>query len=125
MTCEALVLAWLGLGLWQTAVVRRRSRPAPQWSRALLAHVVGDSGAAPDLLVSGWLAQPVALGLLRPAIILPERFVKDEPRCRLECRHPSRGLSYDAAGCGAIRPPATKPQKRNLLVYAEPARTEE
>ena len=31
-----------------------------------------------------WLAQPVAVGLLRPAIILPERFVEDEPRRRLE-----------------------------------------
>jgi WD40 repeat protein len=80
----ALVLAWLGIGLWQTAVIRRRSWRAPQWSRDLLAPVVGDGGAAPDLLVSGWLAQPVAVGLLRPAIILPERFVEDEPRCRLE-----------------------------------------
>ena len=84
MAGGALVLAWLGIGLWQTAVIRRRSRPAPQWSRDVLAHIVGDGGAAPDLLVSGWLAQPVAVGLLRPAIILPERFVEDEPRRRLE-----------------------------------------
>jgi WD40 repeat protein len=84
VACEALVLAWLGIGLWQTAVIRRQSRTAPQWSRDVLAHIVGDGGAAPDLLVSGWLAQPVAVGLLRPAIILPERFVEDEPRCRLE-----------------------------------------
>jgi beta-lactamase regulating signal transducer with metallopeptidase domain len=80
----ALVLAWLGIGLWQTARIRRQSRPAPQSSRDVLAHIVGDSRAEPDLLVSGWLAQPVAVGLLRPAIILPERFVKDEPRRRLE-----------------------------------------
>ncbi len=79
-----LVLAWLGIGLWQTAVLRRRSRPAPRWSRDVLAEIVGDGRAAPDLLVSGRLAQPVAVGLLRPAIILPERFVEDEPRCRLE-----------------------------------------
>jgi BlaR1 peptidase M56 len=80
----ASVLAWLGIGLWQTVVIRRQSRPAPQWSRAVLAHIVGDGQAAPELLVSGRLAQPVALGLLRPAIILPERFVEDEPRGRLE-----------------------------------------
>ncbi len=80
----ALALAWLGIGLWQTAVLRRRSRPAPRWSRDLLAQIVGDGRAAPDLLVSDRLAQPVAVGLLRPAIILPERFVEDEPRCRLE-----------------------------------------
>ncbi len=80
----ALVLAWLGIGLWQTTVLRRRSRPAPQGSRDVLADIVGDGRASPDLLVSGRLAQPVAVGLLRPAIILPERFVEDEPRCRLE-----------------------------------------
>ena len=34
--------------------------------------------------MSGWLVQPVAVGMLRPAIILPERFVKNEPRRRLE-----------------------------------------
>ena len=45
----ALVLAWLGIGLWQTALIRRRSRPAPQWSRDVLAHIVADAGAAPDL----------------------------------------------------------------------------
>ena len=80
----AAVLAWLGIGLWQTVRIRRQSRPAAHWSREVLAQIVGDGGAAPDLLVSGWLAQPVAVGLLRPAIILPERFVEDEPRCRFE-----------------------------------------
>ncbi len=93
VACGALVLAWLGIGLWQTAVIRRQSRPAPQWSRDVLAHIVGDGGAAPDLLVSGWLAQPVALGLLRPAIILPERFIEDEPRCRLEAALRTNGCT--------------------------------
>ena len=77
---------WPGSG---SACGRRPSSGAdrdarPQWSRDVLAHIVGDGRAVPDLLVSGWLAQPVAVGLLRPAIILPERFVEDEPRCRLE-----------------------------------------
>ena len=80
----ALVLAWLGIGLWQTAVIRCQSYSAPQWSREVLANVVGNGVTAPDLLVSDWLAQPVAVGVLRPAIILPERFVVDEPRSRFE-----------------------------------------
>jgi len=80
----ALALAWLGIGLWQTTILRRRSRPAPRWSRDVLADIVGDGRAAPDLLVSGRLAQPVAVGVLSPAIVLPARFVEDEPRCRLE-----------------------------------------
>ncbi len=79
-----LALAWLGIGLWPTTVLRRQSRPAPRWSRDVLADIVGDGRPAPDLLVSDRLAQPVAVGLLRPTIILPDRFVKDEPRCRLE-----------------------------------------
>jgi hypothetical protein len=84
VTGGALALAWLGIGRWRTTVLRRQSRPAPRWSQAVLAHIVGDGRPAPDLLVSGGLAQPVAVGLLRPAIILPERFVEDEPRGRLE-----------------------------------------
>jgi hypothetical protein len=79
-----LMLAWLGIGYWQTTVIRRRSRPAPQWSRGTLARIVGDGQAAPDLLVSDGLGQPVAVGLLRPTIILADRFVEDEPRSRLE-----------------------------------------
>jgi protocatechuate 3,4-dioxygenase beta subunit len=49
-----------------------------------LAEIVGAGATVPDLLVSGRLAQPVAVGLSRPAIILPEGFIEDEPRCRLE-----------------------------------------
>ena len=63
---SSLMLAWLGIGYWQTTVIRRRSRPAPQWSRGTLARIVGDGQAAPDLLVSDRLGHPVAVGLLRP-----------------------------------------------------------
>ncbi|WP_422928824.1 M56 family metallopeptidase [Singulisphaera sp. PoT] len=84
MVGVATVLAWLGIGLWQTILLRRRSRLAPQSSRELLEQIIGDGRATPDLLLSGRLAQPVAVGLLRPTIILPERFIEEEPRCRLE-----------------------------------------
>jgi BlaR1 peptidase M56 len=79
-----LMLVWLGIGLWQTTAIRRRSRPAPQWSRDALAWIVDDGLAVPDLLVSDELSQPVAVGLLRPSILLPDRFVDDEPQGRLE-----------------------------------------
>jgi hypothetical protein len=78
------MLAWLGIGFWQTRAIRRRSRPAPQWAQDALARIVGGSRHAPELLVSHGLSQPVAVGLLCPTIILPDRFVDDEPRCRLE-----------------------------------------
>ena len=79
-----LMLAWLGIGFWQTAAVRRRSRPAPRSSRDVLSRVVGDGHALPALLLSERLSQPVAIGLLHPTIILPDRFIADEPAHRLE-----------------------------------------
>ena len=97
------MLAWLGIGLWQTVRIRRRSRPAAHWSREVLAEIVGDGGAAQDLLVSGWLAQPVAVGLLRPAIILPERFVQNEPRCRFEAASHMNGGTSATATSGGLR----------------------
>jgi beta-lactamase regulating signal transducer with metallopeptidase domain len=75
----SLMLIWLVIGFWQTAAMRRRSRQAPEWLRDALSRVVGDGAALPDLLLSERLSQPVAVGLLRPAIILPDRFVEDEP----------------------------------------------
>src|SRR6202035_4794742 len=57
---------------------------APERLRALLSRVVGAGHAAPELLVSDALRQPVAVGILRPTIILPQRFVEEEPENRLE-----------------------------------------
>lgn len=79
-----VILVWLGLGRWQLRAVRRRSQPAPHWSRDVLARIVGDGRAAPELRTSGFLNQPMVFGLLRPTIVLPHRFVEDEPRDRLE-----------------------------------------
>jgi protocatechuate 3,4-dioxygenase beta subunit len=79
-----LMSAWLALGSWHTAVLRRRSRPAPEGSIAILARVVGQEHAPPALLIHGTLRQPVAVGVWRPAIILPEKFVEAEPEHRLE-----------------------------------------
>ena len=81
---DTLILLWLGLGFWLTSAFRRRSRPAPEWARDVLARIVGEGQTAPELLVSERLSQPVAVGLLRPTIILPDRFLDDEPQCRLE-----------------------------------------
>jgi hypothetical protein len=80
----ALMLAWLGIGFWQAGAMRRKSRPAPGWPRDLLARIVGDVQRVPTLLVSDRLTQPVAIGLWRPAIVLPERFVEEEPTQRIE-----------------------------------------
>jgi hypothetical protein len=84
LTGDLFVMAWLALGSWQTACLRRRSKRAPEAATAVLAQVDGAGHPAPDLRVSTDLLQPVALGVLRPAIILPEHFVENEPENRLE-----------------------------------------
>jgi hypothetical protein len=80
----SLMLVWLGLGFWQTAAMRRRARRAPDWLQDALVQIVCDGSPPPALLLSERLRQPVAVGLRRPAIILPERFAEDEAAPRLE-----------------------------------------
>ena len=48
----------------------------------MLRDVVGENGPAPRLLCEG-IGQPAAIGLLRPAIILPRQFAESEPAERL------------------------------------------
>jgi|GEM_PF-3416297 len=80
----ALMLAWLVLGSWQTAAVRRGARPAPEWAREVFERTAGDAGGLPELLVSDRVGQPVAVGLRRPAVILPDRLADEGPGPRLE-----------------------------------------
>jgi beta-lactamase regulating signal transducer with metallopeptidase domain len=75
---------WLVLGAFASARLLGRARPSPGRLRAVLERVVGGSGRVPRLLVSSEVGQPVAVGLFRPAIILPARFAEDEPEQRLE-----------------------------------------
>ncbi|MDR3620620.1 MAG: M56 family metallopeptidase [Paludisphaera borealis] len=79
----SLMVAWLAIGCWRLALLRRRSRRAPEGARALLARVVGRHASPPELIISRSLRQPVAAGFLRPAIILPQWFL-EEPENRLE-----------------------------------------
>ena len=79
-----VMLVWLAVGHCQTAIVRRRSVRAPHWTRDFLARVVGDASPLPDLRLSDRLAQPVAVGLIRPSIILPRHLTKQRPECRLD-----------------------------------------
>jgi beta-lactamase regulating signal transducer with metallopeptidase domain len=79
-----VMLVWLAVGHCQTAIVRHRSVRAPRWTRDSLAKVVGDASPLPDLLLSDRLAQPVAVGLIRPSIILPSQLTKQPPERRLD-----------------------------------------
>jgi Zn-dependent protease with chaperone function len=65
-----VMLARLGIAARRLALVRRRARPAGERVRALAAQVGG--GTAPPVLLSGEIGVPLAAGVLRPAILLPQ-----------------------------------------------------
>jgi beta-lactamase regulating signal transducer with metallopeptidase domain len=81
---SVVMVGWLALGYWKVAGLLRRTTPAPKPVTELLARVVAAGRTPPRLLVSDALPQPVALGVLRPTIILPERFLSREPDSGLE-----------------------------------------
>jgi beta-lactamase regulating signal transducer with metallopeptidase domain len=80
----AVMVVWLVVGYWHTALIRRRSVPAPRWTEDSLARLVGAGRAQPELLLSDRLRVPAAVGLWRPAIILPRHLVEVEPRHGLD-----------------------------------------
>ena len=81
---SGLTVGWLVLGAIASARLQKRSRPAPEELRSILVRVTGQGGATPRLLVGTGVAQPVAFGLIRPAIVLPERFAESETAPRIE-----------------------------------------
>ena len=82
-TCSGLVMAWLAVGAMASARLGMRTAEAPAPLRALLQRVVADRSRNPRLRVGG-VTQPVALGLLRPTIVLPDWFVETESEARVE-----------------------------------------
>lgn len=82
-TCSGLAVAWLALGALASTRLGMRTSEAPASLRVLLCRVVADRSTYPRLRVGG-VTQPVALGLLRPTIVLPEWFVETEPEARVE-----------------------------------------
>ncbi len=75
--------AWLLVGAIQASRVCRRSRRAPESLDRLLRECLPEGIRAPHLRLSGDIAQPAALGVLRPMILLPEHFAAAEPQERV------------------------------------------
>ena len=65
------VTLWLIIGAILAHRVRRQATAAPPELQQLLEKVCGDSKEVPQLLLSRHIAAPAALGLRRPAILLP------------------------------------------------------
>ncbi len=111
-----LSAAWLVLGAVQAALVCRRSHAANERLRTVLRACLSEGHRAPCLRLSEQIAQPVAIGILRPTILLPEPFVVHEPEERIrtalahELAHIGNGDLWLLATCRCLLP----------LYYAHP-----
>ena len=81
---SGLMIAWLGLGAAASLRLGRDAHPAPEHLRGMLRKIVGDDRRIPRLLISKRLAQPIAIGVIRPTIMMPSRFVERETDARVE-----------------------------------------
>ncbi len=73
----AAVGLWLVCGGACTLVLRRRSAAAPEWLEAELRRVVRGDARPPRLLLNPNIGSAVAVGILRPTVILPSRLVDE------------------------------------------------
>jgi beta-lactamase regulating signal transducer with metallopeptidase domain len=97
------VLMWLALGSFAARRMRRDARTAPSDLRDLLSHVAAlNSGALcrVELLLSNQIETAVALGIWRPAILLPAKWAIGFPLpLREACGEPVRtGLAEGSDG---------------------------
>ena len=72
-------LAWLALGFFRLARLRRAAQPLDDPLPAPLAHARALAGARATLALSGTLAGPVTFGLRRPVVLLPRAFLDLDP----------------------------------------------
>ena len=78
-----LAVTWLILGSIMAARLIRRSRLAPESLYGLLERGTDDPPARLRLRLCPTIGQPIALGLFRPSILLPEEFAAREPAGRI------------------------------------------
>jgi len=97
-------LGWLLVGAVQAALLRRRSQEAPEKLLAILRERFTGRHRAPRLRLSSHIPHPVAIGLLRPMILLPEQFVanESEDRIRTALAHESAHISNGDLGLLAL-----------------------
>jgi beta-lactamase regulating signal transducer with metallopeptidase domain len=79
-----LNIGWLALGAIQAARLRRTVRDAMPRLEPLLARVAADCRTIPHVYLSSRVGLPLALGVVRPIIVLPDGFAESEPDDRLE-----------------------------------------
>lgn len=75
---------WLLLGTVQAARIRRGAQSAGPELSSVLDCIVGAPRHKPQLLISGDTTLPLAMGLLRPAIVLPQSCASTSPGAEVE-----------------------------------------
>ena len=107
-----LILGWLAAGTGRRPYCDAALVRAPEWSRAVLARVVGAGRAAPELRVSAVLRQPVADGRVaagnRAPRAVPKRRAREPARGRAGPRmgpYPQPRHLADCAGAFALAGP--------------------
>jgi beta-lactamase regulating signal transducer with metallopeptidase domain len=78
------MVAWIGLGAIASARFVGRTQATPDRLGVILDRVVGEGVRPPRLIICPKLLHPVAVGLIRPSIVLPARFADMEPEGRIE-----------------------------------------
>jgi beta-lactamase regulating signal transducer with metallopeptidase domain len=80
----AINLVWLALGAIQATVLRRSSRTPTPRIEPLVGRISSPFPRSPCVGLSTRITLPVAIGMVRPMIVLPDRFVESEPDDCLE-----------------------------------------
>jgi len=89
---SSMIAGWLVIGAVLTVRLRHGSRRAPAPVQAELARLLGEQLPATEVLLSGHVDQALAVGVLEPQIILPERFLGQE-----SCEALEAALAHEAA----------------------------
>lgn len=76
-TCAAAALGWIALGALQAWRLLWTAAPSPLWAQTELARLIGRR-KKPRLKTSTRIGSAVALGALRPAILLPAEHVRED-----------------------------------------------
>lgn len=80
---SSAVFGWLALGAWQTYRLVRHSSPPPPEVDSLLAVLSAPGDLRPLVRLSRLVATGVALGLIRPTILLPQVYADQQDAAAL------------------------------------------
>ena len=98
------MIVWLLVGMTSLWRIARRSQPAPERVRELFGRIAGEHHERIRLATTGRLELPIAFGLVRPTILLPQKTVPNRHRSRTaRSASPTNSPTSATATCWAWR----------------------